>query len=314
MCHYDMSQSDSNAVLTWGNSSLSAPVTNAPTKFVCMVRDLVYTQGCEKLTLSGLWELPSSLGGRSNFRFVLPKICLPFRCAIQVEATSTPRSWLSVLAIFFGSLLRLAALSFRTCLDRLVPDEFPWSKPYSWSFAWPLVSCRCKWQQIGRCHSYQIAAATCCGQFPASNKTSCLPFLPNLVPEWRGKKKKVYYLDMQLYMILYDIMGKRWWTYHLHEAIPWQHQKCQKANQEFRSQTASLEADPNDNHQAWLLRYLDSASSIVFESSYCLQRQLYWSCMSGLIYFCVCHFNNVVWWERHVHFWFSMETFGSPLP
>jgi hypothetical protein len=95
MCHCDMLQSDSNAIVTWSSSSLSAPATNAPTHSVWVVLDLVCTQGYEKLTLSGLWESPSSPSRRSNFCFVLPKISSPSRCRIWVVATSTPGSWLS---------------------------------------------------------------------------------------------------------------------------------------------------------------------------------------------------------------------------
>jgi hypothetical protein len=63
-----------------------------------------------------------------------------------------------------------------------------------------------------------------------------------------------------------------------------------------------------------MARYLDSASSIVLESLYCLQRRLCWSCMFGLIYFCVCRFSDVVQWRRQVRSRFSMGTFGSSLP
>jgi hypothetical protein len=77
---------------------------------------------------------------------------------------------------------------------------------------------------------------------------------------------------------------------------------------------ASSEAAPEDNHQARMARYLDSASSIVLESLYCLQRRLCWSCMSNLINFCVCHFNDVVQLRRQVRSWFSMGSFRSPLP
>jgi hypothetical protein len=56
----------------------------------------------------------------------------------------------------------------------------------------------------------------------------------------------------------------------------------------------SSEAAPEDNHQARMARYLDSASSIVMESLYCLQRRLCWSYMSGLIYFYMCRLNDVV--------------------
>jgi hypothetical protein len=80
----------------------------------------------------------------------------------------------------------------------------------------------------------------------------------------------------------------------------WRYQKCQKANQRFRSQMASLEATLEDNHQAQMARYLNSASSIVLESLYCLQRRLCWSYMSSLICFYMCRFSNVVYWRRHV--------------
>jgi hypothetical protein len=50
---------------------------------------------------------------------------------------------------------------------------------------------------------------------------------------------------------------------------------------------ASSVIAPEDNHQARMARFLDSASSIVLESLYCLQRRLCWSCMSGLINFYV---------------------------
>jgi hypothetical protein len=36
-----------------------------------------------------------------------------------------PWSWLSAFSIFFGSLLRLAALSFNSCFDGLVPNDLP---------------------------------------------------------------------------------------------------------------------------------------------------------------------------------------------
>src|SRR5450759_747399 len=80
----------------------------------------------------------------------------------------------------------------------------------------------------------------------------------------------------------------------------WRYRKCQKANQRSRSRMASSEATLEDNHQAQMARYLDSASSIVLESLYCLQRRLCWSCMPGLICFCVCRFSDVVQWRRHV--------------
>jgi hypothetical protein len=57
------------------------------------------------------------------------------------------------------------------------------------SFAWPLVSCRRRWQQIGCYHGYQIVAATCCGRSPTSCKMACLPFLSDSIPETREKLK-----------------------------------------------------------------------------------------------------------------------------
>jgi hypothetical protein len=50
---------------------------------------------------------------------------------------------------------------------------------------------------------------------------------------------------------------------------------------------ASSEEAPEDNHQARMARYLDSASCIILESLYFLQRRLCWSCMSSSIYFWV---------------------------
>jgi hypothetical protein len=73
----------------------------------------------------------------------------------------------------------------------------------------------------------------------------------------------------------------------------WRYRKCKKANQRFNSRMASLDAAPEDNHQALMAGYLDSASSILFESLYCLQRRFCWSCMFGLICFCMCRCNNV---------------------
>ena len=65
------------------------PATDALAIFKWVVMDRVCTWGYEKLTLLGLWELPSSHGRRSSFCFVLLKISLPSKCGIRVVATST---------------------------------------------------------------------------------------------------------------------------------------------------------------------------------------------------------------------------------
>jgi hypothetical protein len=88
----------------------------------------------------------------------------------------------------------------------------------------------------------------------------------------------------------------------------------ENANQRFKSLMESSKAALKDNHQARMARYLDSASSIVFESLYFLQRRLCWSCMFGLICFCLCRFSNVVQSRKQVRSLFYMETFESPLP
>jgi hypothetical protein len=143
---------------------------------------------------------------------------------------------------------------------------------------------------------------------------ACLPFLPNSSPETRGKKIKFTFQ-----MCIRTCFNMTKWAKDdgltiCMQPSHWRYRKCQKANQRFRSRMASSEAAAEDNHQARMVRYLDSASSMVLESLYCLQRRLCWSYKSGLICFYVCRFNDVVQWRRHVRSRFSIGTFGSPLP
>jgi hypothetical protein len=137
----------------------------------------------------------------------------------------------------------------------------------------------------------------CCSHllWTVSNKLqdACLPFLPNLVPEWRGKKKFIIQMCICTLFYMTKYAKDDGLTIYM-KPTHWWYQKYQKANQRFRSRMASSKATSKDNHQAQIARYLDSTSSIILESLYCLQRRLFWSCMSGLINFYMCRFRDVV--------------------
>jgi hypothetical protein len=83
----------------------------------------------------------------------------------------------------------------------------PWC---SWSSAWLLGSCRCRWQQTCCCQGYQIVVAICCGRSPISCIMACLPSPRYWILEMRGKK--LYFSIQMCNCIWFKWLNGPWMT------------------------------------------------------------------------------------------------------
>jgi len=136
ICHWKVSQSLSNAIVSCCTCSGKAMVFASLEAFVGVHVDQIMTCSWEKFTLFSWWKSPPEPIGRSSLRLLLLNTSSPSKCGTQVATWVVLERTFNASTIFFRSPLRLMPLNFNSSLHGLDLIVLPLKKDRKFVICW----------------------------------------------------------------------------------------------------------------------------------------------------------------------------------